>query len=73
MKTIIWTDALQTTFMLATVLIISYTLLQKMDLTFTSVVSLINESDYSKTFFFDDWTDKKYFLSSSFRACLWLL
>ena len=60
MKTIIWTDALQTTFMLATVLIISYTLLQKMDLTF-SVVSLINESDYSKTFFFDDWTDKKYF------------
>ena len=51
MKTIIWTDALQTTFMLATVLIISYTLLQKMDLSFTSVVSLINESDYSKTFF----------------------
>ena len=39
-----------------------------MDLSFTSVVSLINESDYSKTFFFDDWTDKKYFFKQFFSG-----
>ena len=68
MKTIIWTDALQTTFMLSTVFIIAYTLMQKMDLDFLSVFTLINESDYSRTFFFDDWTDKKYFFKQFFSG-----
>ncbi|MAW21035.1 MAG: sodium:solute symporter [Flavobacteriales bacterium] len=68
MKTIIWTDTLQTTFMLSTVIIIAYTLIQKMDLNFLSVVSLINESDYSRAFFFDDWTDKKYFFKQFFSG-----
>ena len=67
-KTIIWTDTLQTTFMLSTVIIIAYTLMQRMDLNFTSVFLLINESDYSKTFFFDDWTDKKYFFKQFFSG-----
>jgi Na+/proline symporter len=68
MKTIIWTDTLQTTFMLSTVIIIAYTLMQRMDLSFSSVFSLINESDYSKMFFFDDWTDKKYFFKQFFSG-----
>jgi Na+/proline symporter len=68
MKTIIWTDTLQTTFMLSTVIIIAYTLMQKMDLNFSSVFSLISESDYSKVFFFDDWTDKKYFFKQFFSG-----
>jgi Na+/proline symporter len=68
MKTIIWTDTLQTTFMLSTVIIIAYTLMQKMDLNFSSVISLIGDSDYSRTFFFDDWTDKKYFFKQFFSG-----
>ena len=68
MKTIIWTDTLQTTFMLSTVIIIAYTLMQKMELDFSSVFTLINESDYSKVFFFDDWTDKKYFFKQFFSG-----
>jgi Na+/proline symporter len=68
MKTIIWTDTLQTTFMLSTVIIIAYTLMQKMDLNFSSVISLIGDSDYSKTFFFDDWKDKKYFFKQFFSG-----
>ena len=68
MKTIIWTDTLQTTFMLLTVIIIAYSLIQKMDLNLFSVVSLINESDYSRIFFFDDWTDKKYFFKQFFSG-----
>ena len=68
MKTIIWTDTLQTTFMLATVIIIAYTLMEKMDLDFSSVFTLINDSDYSKVFFFDDWTDKNYFFKQFFSG-----
>ena len=68
MKTIIWTDALQTTFMLCTVIIIAYILMKNMNLNFSTVFALINESDYSKTFFFDDWTDKKYFFKQFFSG-----
>ena len=68
MKTIIWTDTLQTTFMLSTVIIIAYTLMQKMSLDFSSIYSLINNSEYSKTFFFEDWTDKKYFFKQFFSG-----
>ena len=68
MKTIIWTDTLQTTFMLSTVILIAYTLMQKMDVNVSSVVSLIADSDYSKMFFFDDWTDKKYFFKQFFSG-----
>ena len=68
MKTIIWTDTLQTTFMLATVIIIAYTLTKNLGLDVISVITLIYESDYSKTFFFDDWTDKKYFFKQFFSG-----
>ena len=58
-KTIIWTDTLQTTFMLATVIIIAYTLASRMDLNFVALTQTITGSDYSKAFFFEDWTDSK--------------
>ena len=68
MKTIIWTDTLQTTFMLSAVFIIGYTLMDKMDLDLTSLFSTISESKYSKVFFFEDWSDKKYFLKQFFSG-----
>ncbi|MDG2086025.1 MAG: sodium:solute symporter [Flavobacteriales bacterium] len=68
MKTIIWTDTLQTTFMLATVFIISYTLIDRLNIEFSGVFDLINTSDYSKVFFFDDWSDKKYFFKQFFSG-----
>ena len=68
MKTIIWTDTLQTTFMLATVFIISYTLIDRLNIEFSGVFELINKSDYSKVFFFDDWSDKKYFFKQFFSG-----
>ncbi|MBT7896919.1 MAG: sodium:solute symporter [Flavobacteriales bacterium] len=68
MKTIIWTDTLQTTFMLSTVVIIGYTIMQKMDLNFVSLFNLIDDSKYSRVFFFDDWTDKKYFFKQFFSG-----
>ena len=66
MKTIIWTDTLQTTFMLSTVFIIGYTLMDKMNLDISALFSTINDSTYSKVFFFDDMADKKYFFKQFF-------
>ncbi len=67
-KTIIWTDALQTTFMLTTVFIIAYILMKNMNLDIPSLFSLIHESDYSKVFFFEEWTDKKHFVKQFFSG-----
>jgi len=71
-KTIIWTDALQTTFMLSTVIIIAYSLMNRLDLDINSLMEVIYSSSYSETFFFDDWRDKKFFpkqfLSGMFMA-----
>ncbi|OUV76006.1 MAG: sodium:solute symporter [Flavobacteriales bacterium TMED123] len=67
-KTIIWTDTLQTTFMLATVIIIAYTLASRMDLNFVALTQTIANSDYSKAFFFEDWTDSKYFFKQFFSG-----
>jgi len=68
MKTIIWTDTLQTTFMLASVIIIAYILIDRMGFDFSSAYNLIKDSDYSKLFFFEDWTDKKYFFKQFFSG-----
>ena len=43
-------------------------MMQKMDVNVSSVVSLIADSDYSRMFFFDDWTDKKYFFKQFFSG-----
>ena len=68
MKTIIWTDTLQTTFMLLTVIIIAYTLITRLNLDFFSTFQLISTSDYSNIFFIDDWTDKKFFFKQFFSG-----
>ena len=67
-KTIIWTDALQTTVMLSTVIIISYYLMENMGLGVSDLFSEIKNSDYSKVFFLDDWSDKKHFFKQFFSG-----
>ncbi len=60
-KTIVWTDSLQTLFMLSAVCITIYTIQSKLGLGFSSLWDLVDESSYSKTFYFDDWRDAKFF------------
>ncbi len=60
-KTIIWTDTLQTLFMLTAVGYSVYYISQSMDLNFNSLVETVKGSDYSQIFFFDDWKDKRFF------------
>ena len=60
-KTIVWTDTLQTLFMLLAVAITIGVIADNMDLSFSGLVSSIGDSGYSQVFFFDDVNDSKYF------------
>jgi SSS family transporter len=70
-KTIVWTDALQTFFMLSAVIITIYLITKEMGIGLGEAFTQIKESEYSKTFFFD-WNDKKdffkQFISGAFIA-----
>jgi Na+/proline symporter len=69
-NTIIWTDFLQTSVLLLSVLLIIWQLLEQMDLNVPDAIKTIAASDYSRIFVFDDWTSPvyfwKYFLSGIF-------
>ncbi len=71
-KTIVWTDSLQTLFMLIAVGVSIYFISTEMDLGFSGLISEVKNSDYSQVFFFEDWNDKKHFvkqfLSGAFLA-----
>lgn len=66
-KTIIWTDTLQTTFMLGSVFLTIYMLSDLMNLSEVGgVVETINKSNYSQVFFFDDINGSNHFLKHFF-------
>lgn len=60
-KTIVWTDALQTFFMLTAVGVTIAVIADRMQLNSTDLVNTITQSDYSKMFFFEDWRASNYF------------
>ncbi|WP_298236880.1 sodium:solute symporter [uncultured Algibacter sp.] len=60
-KTIVWTDTLQTLFMLIAVGVAIYFVSSELDLNTSSLLSFIADSDLSKTFFFDDFKSSNYF------------
>jgi solute:Na+ symporter, SSS family len=60
-KTIIWTDTLQTLFMLIAAGITVWTIAGELQLDFQGMVREIYESEYSRVFFVDDWNDPRHF------------
>ena len=61
-KTIIWTDTLQTFFMLAAVICTVYLIADYLDFKEKGgFINEINQSGYSKIFFFEDWHNANYF------------
>ncbi len=67
-KTIIWTDTLQTLFMLFSVGITVVVITKSMNLSFSSMISTIAQSDYSTLFVFDDWASKQHFVKQFFSG-----
>jgi len=60
-KTIIWTDTLQTLFMLLAVVFTVVIISNNLGLEFGEIINTIRDSDYSKVFFFEDVNHPKYF------------
>jgi SSS family solute:Na+ symporter len=59
MKTIVWTDTLQTLFMLIAVGVCIYTISSELEI--TNIFSYVADSEFSKTFFFEDVNAGNYF------------
>lgn len=71
-KTIVWTDTLQTLFMLVAVGVAVYYVATDLGLSGNNLFTFIAESDMSQIFFFDDWKSGdhfvKQFISGAFIA-----
>ena len=65
-KTIVWTDTLQTLFMLIAVFATISIILNQLNWSVSDLFSSEEFKNYSKTFFFDDINEKKFFLKSFF-------
>jgi SSS family transporter len=70
-KTIVWTDSIQTVFMLLAVVFTIYYIMQGMDAGISDVYSTIQKSDYSQMFFFDEgWSDPNNFFKQFISGIL---
>ncbi len=69
-KTIVWTDTLQTFCLIATLISIIFFTIQKLDMGDGGIMTMITDSPHSRIFVFDDWMSKqnffKQFLSGIF-------
>ena len=65
-KTIVWTDSFQTTFLVAAVVICVSIISNRLGLSFSGLVSTVFHSDYSKTFHFENGNEKWYFWKQFF-------
>ena len=66
-KTIVWTDTLQTFFMLLSVGITIYFIARELDFTFESYKTIISEHSYAKIFFWD-WKSSRFFFKQFFAG-----
>ena len=69
-KTLVWTDTLQTACMFTALILIIYNVVGALDLSFVEAVQAIGRNEHSRMFVFDDWVSKqnfwKQFLSGIF-------
>ena len=72
MKTIVWTDALQTACLFGALLLIIYKVTGELGMSIGDAVTAISNSELSRVFVLDDWFSKQYFwkqfLSGAFIA-----
>ena len=69
-KTLVWTDSLQTLCLFTALLIIIYKVAMDLNLTMSDAISAVSQSELSRVFVWDDWVSKqnfwKQFLSGVF-------
>lgn len=67
-RTIIWTDSLQTLFMLTAVGVTVYLISKDLDLNFSGLVQVVADSKHSKIFFFENWNHPYHFIKQFFAG-----
>lgn len=67
-KTLIWTDAFKTFCLVISVVLTIYFIAKDLHLDAKGLFNTIKDSDLSKTFFFDDINDKRYFFKQFFAG-----
>lgn len=65
-KTLVWTDTLQSTFLLLGLVLSVYALTREMNLSIVETINTISQSPYTRIFFFDDLLGKNHFLKQFF-------
>ena len=60
-KTIVWTDSLQTLCLIIALGLILYQVAKEMDLGIGGMIQVVSESEHSRIFVFDDWHSKQNF------------
>lgn len=69
-KTIVWTDALQTMCLFVALILIIYKVTAGLDLNFSGLVQTVTTSEHSRIFVFDDWVSKQNFFKQFFSGVL---
>lgn len=69
-KTIVWTDTLQTIAMIITLILIIWQVSVRLDLDFSGVISTVGNSEHFRIFVFDDWVSKQNFFKQFFSGIL---
>jgi Na+/proline symporter len=67
-KTVIWTDTLQTFFLILALIISIFLIKDELNLGWSALVSKIESSQYSRIFFFDDPNNPNYFFKQFFSG-----
>lgn len=69
-KTIVWTDALQTLCLVLALIMIIYHVVSELNFGVGETVSAVLESEHSRIFVFDDWTSKQNFFKQFISGVL---
>ncbi len=67
-KTIVWTDLVQTLFMVAAMVLMLLQFSRGLDLDTQGIWNTVRESDFSRVFEFNDWTNKQFFFKQFFSG-----
>ena len=71
-KTIVWTDTLQTTFMLLSVCLTIFFIAKQMDMSVIQLFKKVSDSSYSKVFFFEDFKVSTLHFGKQFMAGIFI-
>lgn len=67
-KTIVWTDTLQTFCLIAALVFIIIAVTRSLDLDFAEMVNVIRNNEHSRIFVFDDWVSRQNFFKQFFSG-----